>query len=453
LYDKIGKRPKAESNFKKSIEFAIRAKNNEILAYSYRSLSILNELSGDYAEANKYLKEYLKIKDISFSQTQNVLRSAIVKEKQLREEKEIQVKDLEKDTLAKSEEIKVLNYEMELTKKDMQIRDQQIKLKETEIEKEKMKNYVLYGFIIFIFIIGLIILRSYFQKRKTNKILVSKNFEIRQQKEEIETQNSLLLEQKQRIEESHIQITDSINYAKRIQKALLNVEIPIDKYLKEHFIYYKPRDIVSGDFYWIEHINSKLVVVAADCTGHGVPGAFMSMLGISLLNELVVSEQVENPGKILDSLRQKVKNYLKQTGKAEENKDGMDLAMVVIDNDTLECKFSGANNPLYLVREKELIQYKPTRNPIGIYLNEMPFETTDIQLKKNDQLYLFSDGYIDQFGGERGDKLKSARFREMLIEIKGYSLFEQERYLDESFYRWKGNYEQVDDILVIGLKV
>ena len=453
LYDKAGKRQKAENNFEKSIDFAKKSSNKEILSYCYRSLSILNELNGNYEKATDYLKQYVKIKDIAYSETQNILRSEISKEKQLREEKELQVKDLELDTLEKSEEIKVLNYEKALSAKDMQIKEQQIKIQETEIESEKMKNYVLFGFIILVMIIGLIILRSYFQKKKTNKLLVNKNFEIQQQKEEIETQNGMLLEQKSKIEESHLQITDSINYAKRIQNALLNIEIPIESLFKEYFIYYKPRDIVSGDFYWIEKIQNKIVVVAADCTGHGVPGAFMSMLGISLLNELTTSDKIETPGKILDELRNKVKIYLRQTGKMEENKDGMDMAMIIIDTDTWSAKFSGANNPIYIIRDHQFMEFKPTRNPIGIYLNELPFKTEEIQLHKNDSLYLFSDGYIDQFGGEKGLRLKSAKFKELLLSISEKSMKEQHTMLDEVYHNWKGNHEQVDDILILGLKI
>jgi serine phosphatase RsbU (regulator of sigma subunit) len=453
LYDKTGKRQKAESNFEKSIEFAKKASNKEVLSYCYRSLSILNELNGNYVKATNYLKQYVKIKDIAFSETQNILRSEISKEKQLREEKEIQVKDLELDTLEKSEEIKVLNYEKALAAKDMQIKEQQIKIQESEIESEKMKNYVLFGFIILVILIGLVILRSYFQKKKTNKLLVNKNFEIQQQKEEIETQNGMLLEQKSKIEESHLQITDSINYAKRIQSALLNIEIPIETLFKEYFIYYKPRDIVSGDFYWIEKIHNKIVVVAADCTGHGVPGAFMSMLGISLLNELTTSDRIETPGEILNELRNKVKIYLRQTGKMEENKDGMDMAMVIIDTDTWSAKFSGANNPIYIIRDHQFMEYKPTRNPIGIYLNELPFKTEEIQLQKNDSLYLFSDGYIDQFGGEKGVRLKSSKFRELLLSICEKPMTEQHILLEEAYCQWKGNHEQVDDILILGLKI
>jgi len=194
-------------------------------------------------------------------------------------------------------------------------------------------------------------------------------------------------------------------------------------------------------------------VVAADCTGHGVPGAFMSMLGISLLNELVLSEGMDNPGMILNALRNRVKTYLKQTGKIDESKDGMDMALIIINTINLEAKYSGANNPIYIIRENNLLEYKATKNPIGIYLNEQDFKTEDIQLQRNDRIYLFSDGYMDQFGGANGLKLKSGKFKEMLLGINQKPMEEQKNLLEKAFNIWRGKYDQVDDILILGIKL
>jgi serine phosphatase RsbU (regulator of sigma subunit) len=457
LYDKTGKQQKAENSFEKSLEYAKKSNNKTIQVYCYKALSIINELNGNFEKSARYLKQYIKVKDLSFNETQNILRTKIDQEKQLREEKEIQVKDLEKDTLKKAVELDSLITVKEMIEKqrelEKEISRKNQEIQKTEIARQKMRSYVLFGFVIFVIIIVIIIFRSYLHKKRTNILLVNKNFEIQQQKEEIETQNGLLLEQKIRIEESHKQITDSINYAKRIQNALLHIETPLELLFQEHFILYNPRDIVSGDFFWIEKIKNKIVVVAADCTGHGVPGAFMSMLGIALLNEQVIPERLENPGEILDILRSKVKLYLKQTGKIEESKDGMDMAMVIIDTEDLTAKYSGANNPLYVIRENNLMEYKSTRNPIGIYINEKQFEIQQIKLEKDDKLYLFSDGFVDQFGGEKGAKLKSKKFKELLIQINNKSMDDQKIFLEKALNEWKGKYEQVDDILVLGLKI
>jgi serine phosphatase RsbU (regulator of sigma subunit) len=453
LYEKIGKRSKAENNYERGVDYATKADNVTIQAYCYRNLAFLNEMEGNYKKSSGYMKQYIIIKDLSFSETQDILKTVIDKEKQLREEKEIQVKVLEEDTLKKAQKIDTLNLQKEIAEQEIEISVKNQELQKAEIQRHKMQLYILFGWIVIVIIIGLYILRSYLQKKKVNTLLLYKNAEIRQQKYEIESQNSMLLDQKVRIEQSHRQITDSINYAKRIQKALLRIEKPIEDSFSEYFLYYKPRDIVSGDFYWVNKFKDNIIVVAADCTGHGVPGAFMSMLGISLLNELVLSEGMDNPGLILNALRSRVKMYLKQTGKIDESKDGMDMALIIINTTNLEAKYSGANNPIYIIRENNLMEYKATKNPIGIYLNEQNFRTDEIQLQRGDRVYLFSDGYMDQFGGLNGLKLKSGKFKEMLLSINQKTMEEQKDLLEKAFNIWRGKYDQVDDILILGIKL
>ncbi len=471
LYQKSGRKGKAEKNFENSIEIAKKNKFKDLLAVNYRTLAEFYNFYGKKEEAFIYLKKYIMLRDAGFNTSQNILRKEIKEEKTLREETEKVVEILEEDTLKKAKEIEYLNIEKEiadkLVKQEREINESKQKIQEAEIEKQKFQNYVMIGVVIIVLIIGLIILRGFIQKKKTNKVLLNKNFEIQQQKEEIETQNGFLQQQKEeiitqnedleiqkaKIEDTHKQITDSINYASRIQKAMLHGESVLEDNFHQYFIIYKPRDVVSGDFYWIKKIRNYIAIVAADCTGHGVPGAFMSMLGISLLNEQVTSRRLDSPGEILDNLRKKIKIYLKQTGKSEETKDGMDMALCLINIENLKAKYSGAYNPLYIVRNNEIIEYKATRNPIGIYLKEKHFETQSIQLEKDDSIYLFSDGFVDQFGGEKGGKFKSKRFKKILLENTNNSMTEQKQNFENTLTNWQGDFEQVDDILFMGIKI
>ncbi|MCK4747606.1 MAG: SpoIIE family protein phosphatase [Bacteroidales bacterium] len=306
-------------------------------------------------------------------------------------------------------------------------------------------------------------------KDKVNRELEQKvrerTEEIMQQKEEIETQRDVLSEQKNAI-------TDSINYAQRIQSAVLPHKEYMDEVMPEYFVLFKPRDIVSGDFYWIKEVKNYLIVVAADCTGHGVPGAFMSMLGITLLNEQIGKSRFDRPGEILNRLRKKVKDTLAQEGNYREQKDGMDIALVIFNKDTLELQFAGAFNPLYLVRKAkkleageflelpiiendnyQLIEFKGDRQPISIYFEETDFATKEIQLRTGDAFYLFSDGFVDQVGGPQRKKFLSKRFKKSLLEIQSMSMKEQHQYLNHTLEEWSKGYEQIDDILVMGIRV
>jgi serine phosphatase RsbU (regulator of sigma subunit) len=320
--------------------------------------------------------------------------------------------------------------------------------------------YVILAIILIIVIVKLYTRRLKMENIRLEGIIQERTAEIRKQKEEL---------------------TDSIEYASRIQRALLPSEKVLNENLPEHFILFKPRDIVSGDFYWMTEIDNKLLVVAADCTGHGVPGAFMSMLGISFLNEIVNKLKVTQSNEILDELRKHVMESLKQTGEIEgETKDGMDLALCVIDKEHNKIQYSGAYNPLYIVRpllveEKNqikrgdelelprgaiynekymLTQVKPDKMPIGISAKNLePFTYNELDLKIGYSLYIFSDGYVDQFGGPLGKKFMSKAFKELILEIQDTPMTEQGNIMDEKLIEWMGNLNQVDDIIVIGLKI
>ena len=264
-------------------------------------------------------------------------------------------------------------------------------------------------------------------------------------------------EQRDRISHQNKKITQSIEYAKRIQEAVLPSENILLNAGCEYFIYFKPRDIVSGDFYWISKEEDQIIIAAADATGHGVPGAFMSMLGIAFLNELKEADSKEElqPNLMLEHLRNKVKSSLKQTGEEGEAKDGMDIALCMYEPESGILQYAGAHNPLYVIRKESgvLVEIKPDRQPIGIHLKERPFTNQNIKLKHGDLFYIFSDGFVDQFGGKRGGKFKYKSFKEMFLTIHDKPLSEQKQIIDKVFEEWKGNLEQVDDVLIIGVRV
>lgn len=303
--------------------------------------------------------------------------------------------------------------------------------------------YIFYGILFLVFL--WIMLKLYTRKlqkdkMRLEKIIQERTIEIRQQKDEIETQKE--------------EITDSIKYAKRIQNAICPSEKKAMELLHEHFILWRPRDIVSGDYWWITEKNGKVVVVAADCTGHGVPGAFMSMLGVSFLNEIVNKNEVIQANEILNQLRHNVKTTLKQKGEEGEAKDGMDLALVIIDKENMKIQYAGAYNPLFLFKQGELIEKKADRNPIGIYIKEVDsFTNHDIDVEKGDTFYIFSDGFVDQFGGENGGKFKTKQFKELLTEIHKLPMNEQKDILNNTIDKWRGKIEQVDDIIIVGVRI
>lgn len=267
----------------------------------------------------------------------------------------------------------------------------------------------------------------------------------------LEKSNKVLNEQKIIIESKNKSITASITYAKRIQDAILPPEKLIKKYLKHLMVFYKPRDIVSGDFYWFRHINGVSYLAAVDCTGHGVPGAFMSMIGHTLLNKLIPT--YTTPAQILNEMKKEVISTLGQTEDNMQN-DGMDLALCVIDHNQKTVQYAGAYNPLYLIRGGELSVTKADRMPIGSYMGGVNKEFTNhvIELKRNDVIYIASDGFQDQFGKDDKKKYSSKQFKNLLLKIHELEMDEQEALLEKEMSEWKGEQEQLDDILVMGIK-
>jgi len=299
------------------------------------------------------------------------------------------------------------------------------------------------------------------QKEQLEMIVIERTAEISQQKEELQTQADYLLDknteieqQKNIIEKKNQNITASIIYASYIQKAMLWRSNILDDYFSDNFILFKPRDIVSGDFYYIQKVNDFLIIVAADCTGHGVPGAFMSVMGFMYVNDVVAKREITKASDALEMLRENIKYALQQRGQRGDQQDGMDLSLISIHLPTLKANFAGANNPLWLISNTELTIYKGDKQPIGIYLKEKPFTNHEIQLQKGDKIYLFSDGYYSQFGGEKGRKMKLAEFQNQIKSISNKPMNEQEAYLEQYLEYWKGaDKEQIDDILIIGIAI
>ncbi len=249
------------------------------------------------------------------------------------------------------------------------------------------------------------------------------------------------------------QITDSIQYAKSLQTGMLTGQKTIKKILPDYFIFYLPKDIVSGDFYWVKKINDFTIIATADCTGHGVAGAFMSVLGISLLNEIVRREETTKANQTLEILRYELKDTLNQTENDYSHNSGIDIALCVINHKEKIMQYAGANAPLYLIRNNKLIEYKPTRNPIGVTPIEIPFQNNEIEYEEGDIFYLFSDGLIDQFGGDDGKKFLSRRFKHLLLEIHNEPFETQKDLIKLSLSNWMDNkYEQIDDIMILGFK-
>ena len=283
--------------------------------------------------------------------------------------------------------------------------------------------------------------------------------EIELQKKKIEEQRDEVTQQRDQISKQKQEITESIHYASRIQKAILPRVKFMQEHLPEHFVLYRPKDIVSGDYYWMTQQENKIIFVAADCTGHGVPGALMSMLGISYLNQITALNPSANSGELLNMLRNNIVNSLNQERiEGEETKDGMDISLLVINTGTNLVEFAGAYNPLYITRlvegKVELLQVKADRMPIGIYFGEPKlFATNSFEYQIGDIFYMFSDGYHDQFGGDDGEsKFMTKRFKDLLVSIFDLPMHKQKLILEEKIELWKGKNDQTDDILVTGIR-
>jgi len=371
-------------------------------------------------------------------------------------------------SLEKTKAITEMQTKYETEKKQQEIENQQLVIEKQEIENKRQRaqrNFFIGGSVLLALLV-LLIFRGYQQKKRSNIIITQKNALLEEANEEIRTQNEEIIaqrdeieaqrdqvtEQKERIEQQNKHITDSINYAQRIQAAVLPRSNFAESILGDHFILFKPKDIVSGDFYWATRINHWLIFTVADCTGHGVPGAFMSMLGISFLKEIVAKKEVTQANEVLNMMRESIIDALQQKGELEEQQDGMDMVLCVLNTDQIQ--YAGANNPLYIVNAKKEFQIiRPDKQPVAIHQVMKPFTNNEIKVNKGDTIYLTSDGFQDQFGGSQNTKFMVKNLRDLLVSNADKPMVEQKNFLEEAFEKWKGTNPQIDDVTVMGIRV
>ncbi|MBI5542076.1 MAG: tetratricopeptide repeat protein [Bacteroidia bacterium] len=401
---------------------------------------------GNYKLSRQYFGEYISMRD-SISKDEN---QKLVQMKYFQYQYE---KQAATDSIANSKVLEIKNIEL----------SRQV----AESKKQKIIILFVVSGLILLVIIAFIILRSLRITRKQKSIIEEqkqmvdeKNFmlnqqneEISTQRDEIEAQRDLVITQKEEIEFIHNEVSQSIDYATRLQAAVLPGLDLIKDTISDHFVIYRPKHKVSGDFYWWAEIEDHLIITVADCTGHGVPGAFMSMLGISFLREIVVKEYMTNPAIVLKRLRKEIIHALKQKGTSGEQKDGMDIALITINKENLEMQFAGANNPLYILRNNELIEIKGDKMPISIHINMEPFKNNDFKLEKGDCVYLFTDGFADQFGGPKSRKFMYKQFKEILLANNNLPMSEQKVIIETAFEEWRGNGEQIDDVTILGIRI
>jgi serine phosphatase RsbU (regulator of sigma subunit)/Tfp pilus assembly protein PilF len=452
--DSVQKYLKATLDLKKEI--------NDLIGYAgtlYNLADYYRE-QAKYAQAEEYLREAIKMKpnNIELEYDIKKLMAIVLYMQKKYEESASYYSDAIylKDSLSKIQTIdrlSELEVKYETNKKEEELKRLALLNEMDDLKLKQSRNWLIVsvGGILFGFIVVGLLYRQNKNRRKANKLLETQNHEILLQKKEI---------------------TDSINYAKRIQLAIQPPDDMVKRLLPTSFIFYKPKDLVSGDFYWLEERNGLVMFAAVDCTGHGVPGAMMSVVGLNLLNQAVNEKGLTVPSEILQHLDKGVTETLRQTAAADTVKDGMDLSLCTLDPKTKTLQFSGAFNNLCLVRkdiatsykasspnevffEKDLLEIKADKFPIGSNLDGVADNYTNytLQLQEDDCVYLYSDGFADQFGGPKGKKFKYNALKKLLVTIHHLDPSEQKEILSRVFNQWRGNLEQVDDILVIGVKI
>lgn len=426
--------------------------DKEGIATSYNNLGYVYEKKEDYQKAVEYQLKSLEVaKELNIK---SLINNAYMGLAQAYSHLNDFKNAYKYRTLSSDIKDTIFNIESNRNITEMQTRfDTERKEKENLILKQKQKEQQM---VVYFVTTGLVLLgalsffiyRGYRIKRKANVVLAKQNKEIEQKNAELNIAYN-------EIEEKNKDITDSIRYAKRIQQAILPTSAFAMTFRDNGFILYKPKAIVSGDFYWMDKKGSKVLVAAVDCTGHGVPGAFMSIVGHNLLNQIVHDNGVTMPSEVLTELNKGVTDTLRQKVEEDKVRDGMDLALCTIDYEAMTLDYAGAYNPLWLLREGHIIEVKGDKYPIGAFLEEnmRTFTNHHIDLQKGDIIYMFSDGYADQFGGPIGKKFKYKNFKELLLSIHRNRMQEQRHILDHTIEAWRGNLEQVDDIMVIGIRI
>lgn len=426
LFSKIF-RGKSEKEAQAAIDSTLR-ENEELNEYQREYEASLR--SGNYAKAKEYLDKYQTLRD-SLALARMEIEAAEWAAEQAYREAEVQ----EREKIIAAERA-------DLAEEDARI--------------SRMVNLGLGGSILLIGAFVVVLVRAIRAKRKANAQLQEMNAELADKNEALSQAYEEIQAQQETLEAQHENILESIKYARRIQEAILPEQDPLKDVIQNYFIYYKPKDIVSGDFYWFHITPERTYLAAVDCTGHGVPGAFMSVLGISLLNQIVRDYPHATAGEVLNHLHAGVIHSLHQMGGGNNRgaQDGMDIALVILNKSKRSLQFAGANNPIYLVRNGEFEELKGDRSPIGgSTFTDHTFSSYDLKVSPGDRFYLFSDGLADQFGGEKGRKFSYKRLREWVSTQDGQPMKSQATDIGQVFDQWRGNHGQLDDVLVIGVQL
>ncbi len=455
----------------------------------------INRLSLQLEREEQASQLLMKENDLQLLEQERLRQSMVITEQQHKVEQQ------ERQTRLLEQEQRIANMALEQEQRKQKEAEQEIRLLEQKqeldrlsMEKQKAQRKLLFGVVALMILIVILVTGSLVLTRKKNLLLGRQKREIEEknrdlefkneeisaqrdeieaQRDEIEAQRNLLFDQKEAIEIYNVEITKSIEYAKRIQSSTLSDLSPLQEAVSDYFLLFRPRDIVSGDFYWTAAVEGITVLVVADCTGHGVPGAFMSMLGMSALKEIVQKEYVTHPGVILRRMRKEIIRSLGQKGVPGEQQDGMDMSLIEINREEKRIRYAGAFNSLYLVRkshfdppdiqgirvmngtssgEQVLYEIPADRMPISYFERMDKFTTHTFSIEEGDQVYLFTDGYPDQFGGELGKKFKYKPFKQLILEHAHLSMEAQNRVMSDTLDKWSGSYDQVDDICMIGVK-
>ncbi len=447
-----------------------------LLRTSYAMLAQAYERIGQGSESKKYFDLFYALeRHLQQEQMEQTRKEA--SEQVARAETKAQAAEVEKQLTR--EELSEREKALQITRKTLDeveeiSRERQLQIdllyKERLLQEEQLRRQraVRNGLIIFGFLIlavAALILYNFIQKKKANRLLSMQNEEISKQRDEIAQKNIELQKTYFKIKKQNQNISDSIAYAQRIQEAMLPGEESLNKYIPDSFILYKPRDVVSGDFYWFAEVNiiaegsdgknteKGFVIACVDCTGHGVPGAFMSMIGINLL-ENITSKGVESAGKVLEEMHTSIRNSLRQH--KNDNRDGMELSICLLNENKKVLEFAGAKAPMFYIQNGKSHFVKGDPTPIGGMQPEPKREFTNhkIDLSSPITVYLFTDGYADQFGGPKGYKFSTRKLRDLLIKNADKTICKQKEKLDQQYDKWKdNNYKQLDDILVMGFRL
>ena len=435
LYQRTNELHKAIRVLKQNVEICSEIGAAFEQSQNYNLLYQLHKKNGEFEKALLYHELYMGLNDSIFNKEKDQMISEMEMKYQLSD------KAREIELITKQKEIASLQHDQEMqTQRSRQI-------------------FLIIGLAALAVILVIAVRNSILRKRV--------NQQLQEQNEIIQQKNDDIHQAYVQIEEKNKEILDSIRYAKRIQSAILPPKSRIQQYLPKAFILYQPKDVVAGDFYWLEQKHNRLFLAAADCTGHGVPGAMVSVVCNNGLNRSVRETGLTVPGQILNKTREIV---LEEFEKSEEKvNDGMDIALVSIPfdeksvenkfsydtDDSITLRFSGAHNPLWIIRKDsfEIEEYKANKQPIGKFEKAVDFDTVDVKLFKGDTFYLFTDGFADQFGGEKGKKMKKGNFKKVLLSLQQLDMKDQKEKLHKDFENWRGDYEQIDDVCVIGVRV